>query len=327
MESNLVIGQVLFGQQSVTELFRKRKWLPNCVYIPANENVLLWLGDPLPGVPKQLTVHYRWFGHRLVRTVSENGGKLVQPLIVGDIDELQKHNPTASLGSGFNNISHLTRIVQGGSGIEIGGPSSVFNSLYTSCQALDNLLFSRNNVWYKPTAVYQPAGKMLGKQLFGEASDTKLDNALYSYILASHSFEHLANPLAALNEWSRICKPGGYMVVIVPWKHRTFDHRRPYTAYEHLQQDYANKVDERDLTHLEEICSLHDIGMDPPAKNAAFFRQRSLLNFENRCLHHHVFSFPLLMQLAQHAQLQVVDIDICDPFHMLIVYRLSKSNV
>ena len=51
-------------------------------------------------------------------------------------------------------------------------------------------------------------------------------------------------------------------MLILPNKKSTFDHRRPYTTFEHLIKDYKNNVSEDDLTHYDEIILLHDIEMD-----------------------------------------------------------------
>ncbi len=53
--------------------------------------------------------------------------------------------------------------------------------------------------------------------------------------------------------------------------------------------DWQNKTTEDDLFHLPEILERHDLSRDPLAGSLEQFRARSLDNFNNRCLHHHVF--------------------------------------
>ena len=68
-----------------------------------------------------------------------------------------------------------------------------------------------------------------------------------------------------------------------------FDHRREPTEVAHLLEDYERNTLEDDLTHLPEILQKHDLSMDSGVGTTEEFHLRSLNNFENRCLHHHVF--------------------------------------
>ena len=97
-------------------------------------------------------------------------------------------------------------------------------------------------------------------------------------------------------------KSGGAMMLFLPNKAHTFDIHRPYTTFEHLLSDYEKGTPETDLTHLDEILEKHDFSIEVrtvgkysggPEK----FRARSLDNFTNRCLHHHVFNLDLLKMI------------------------------
>ena len=46
----------------------------------------------------------------------------------------------------------------------------------------------------------------------------------YDFINASHVLEHLIDPELALRRWSRVLKPGGYMIILVP--HRDLYEKR-----------------------------------------------------------------------------------------------------
>ena len=41
-------------------------------------------------------------------------------------------------------------------------------------------------------------------------------DASYDFVHSSHCLEHLHNPTIALKNWVRICKPNGYLVLMVP---------------------------------------------------------------------------------------------------------------
>lgn len=38
----------------------------------------------------------------------------------------------------------------------------------------------------------------------------------YNFVHSSHCLEHLHNPLIAMKNWIRICKPGGHLVITIP---------------------------------------------------------------------------------------------------------------
>jgi len=61
------------------------------------------------------------------------------------------------------------------------------------------------------------------------------------------------------------------------------------------------------MTHLDEILALHDLALDPAAGDIEQFRLRSLDNFNNRTLHHHVFDFPLIKRMLEYANFEIIN--------------------
>src|ERR1700692_473036 len=53
------------------------------------------------------------------------------------------------------------------------------------------------------------------------------------FVIASHLLEHLANPLAQLEEIHRVLKPGGVVLVLLPDRRHTFDRKRSATPLAH----------------------------------------------------------------------------------------------
>jgi SAM-dependent methyltransferase len=150
-------------------------------------------------------------------------------------------------------------------------------------------------------------GPSPGEQFLCEAS--RLDpvpSAAYDFVLSSNCLEHVANPLAALAEWRRVTRPGGWLVLALPRRERNFDHRRPVTTMAHLEDDLRTGKGEDDLTHLDEILALHDLSRDPLGGTPEAFAARSRVNHENRCLHHHVFDAALVRDVMRHAGYDVV---------------------
>jgi hypothetical protein len=111
------------------------------------------------------------------------------------------------------------------------------------------------------------------------------------------------------------------LVLILPDPRQTFDHRRPVTTLAHLQADFDRHTGEDDLTHLEEILSLHDLRRDALAGTAEQFRARSQRNAENRCLHHHVFDLPLQRATLEAAGWIVEATERVRPLHLVALAR------
>ena len=200
-------------------------------------------------------------------------------------------------------------------GIEIGGPSALFRTVlpvYQFVAGLDGVNFSSDTVWEGRITAggsFNYLDGRSGRQYISEAADlSEIATAHYDFLLSSNCLEHVANAIKALTEWKRVIKTGGALVLVLPNKQSNFDHRRPSTRFEHLLEDFAHDVGEDDLTHLDEILALHDLRMDPPAGDLEHFRQRSLKNFENRTLHHHVFNVALIEQMLDHVGFEIVDI-------------------
>ena len=212
------------------------------------------------------------------------------------------------------NANPFLNAVSGKRGIEIGGPSLFFDvslPIYKTVGSLDGLNFARRTIWegeIDESMDFSYRKRRLGSQVIGEGSDlSKVEAHSYDFVLSCHSLEHVANPLKALREWKRILKPRGFLILAVPNKESIFDHKRPITTFSHLVTDEQSGVDESDLTHLQEILELHDLGRDKAAGSFEEFRVRSLDNFSNRGLHHHVFDASLLGECVKHTDFKVLE--------------------
>lgn len=195
-------------------------------------------------------------------------------------------------------------------GIEIGGPSAIFNydlPVYKSCLNLTFVNFNNNTIWegeLSDTVNYYR--KKVGKQYISEATDLQIfSDKKFDFLLSSNCLEHVANPIKAMSEWKRITS--GKMILILPHKDFNFDHKRSITSFEHLVNDFNNDVDESDLTHLDEILHFHDLKKDPPAGSFEQFYQRSLDNINNRCLHHHVFDNELVFKICDYLGMTIIE--------------------
>lgn len=211
-------------------------------------------------------------------------------------------------------------------GIEIGGPSDVFSMvlpIYQVATALDGCNFSSKTMWegsIREGENYNYFENKKGFQYICEASNLDtIPDEKYDFLIASHCLEHCANTLKTVKEWLRVVKKGGAILLILPDKRVTFDQNRPVTIFEHLLDDLKKDVDETDLTHLDEILELHDLSRDLAAGTEGQFKERSLSNYQNRCLHHHVFDFELLRKIYKYNNVKVIDTSFERPNHQIIL--------
>jgi len=109
------------------------------------------------------------------------------------------------------------------------------------------------------------------------------------------------------------------LLLVVPHKQGTFDHNRPVTRLSHLIQDMKNEVDEHDLSHLTEILKLHDLSMDLEAGTFENFVTRSKDNFNNRCLHHHVFTTESVIYMIDYVGLKILLVTTHPPHYIIIL--------
>lgn len=214
----------------------------------------------------------------------------------------------------------------GKSGVEIGGPSQVFDSnlpIYRHIQSLDNCVFAEVTHWEGSRAsgatFHFDQGKRIGNNFITEGVTLEgIGDAKYDFVLSSHNLEHIANPLKALQNWKRVLKPHGFLLVSLPDKHRTFDYLRPVTTLDHLLDDYARDTGEQDMTHVEELVTLWDYEKFPIANSIAEHRERYRDNYRQRLVHHHVFDLQSAVRLIDFAGFKVLSKERCLPNHLIV---------
>jgi SAM-dependent methyltransferase len=201
----------------------------------------------------------------------------------------------------------LKKITHSMKGVEIGGPSNTGRFIYENAENMDNVIFSSNTVWSQHTNKYNYYKNKCGNVIINDAVNiSNVSNDAYDFVFASHCLEHIANPLKALNEWLRIIKNNSYVILILPEKSKCFDHKRKISSFSTILSQYDKNVNEDDLSTLPEILENHDLSMDPPAGNLEQFTKRSLANYDNRCLHHYVYSPSLLKEICNYLKCEFI---------------------
>ncbi len=225
--------------------------------------------------------------------------------------------------------------IEGKRGLEIGGPSEIFQKgrkllpVYGRVASLDNCDLAVNTTWlpHRDEFAFCPR-KAAGKNIFRDASDLAcIEDATYDFVLSSNSLQHFANPVKALLEWKRVTRRGGALVLVLPDFSRTFDHRRTPATADHMFEDFHRNTTERDLSHLPEILEKHDLSRDPEAGSPEQFHRRSLDNFNNRCLHHHVFDETNSRELLTRCGLNVLAVERAHPRHLILFASIPGNEV
>jgi SAM-dependent methyltransferase len=215
--------------------------------------------------------------------------------------------------------------LKGKKGIEIGGPSQFFQlkggfPVYVYAGKIDNVNYGSNTFFgdFEAGDTFQYYKNKVGHQFIAEATDLHaIANDSYDFILSSHSLEHTANPIKALKEWNRVLRPEGKMILLLPDKRFTMDHKRDYTTFTHLLSDYENNTSEADTTHFDEVllkfdAERHKTGIEE-------YKKLLLNNVANRCVHHHVFSQELVKSALEFSDF-IVDMQTeLKPFHLVTV--------
>jgi SAM-dependent methyltransferase len=220
---------------------------------------------------------------------------------------------------------------RGAVALEPGGPSALFGRdglvpVYPQLAALDTVDYAERTLW-SDAAQTTTSQTTVRHRLIAEAGRlSEVSDGAYDAVLASHVLEHLANPLGALAEWRRVVRPGGKVLLIVPHRDGTFDHRRPVTSLAHLQDDARRQTGEDDLTHLDEILALHDLERDPGAPDRETFERRSRDSITTRALHHHVFISRTVAQACAAAGLEVLMLRPKLPFDIVCICRVGEDG-
>ena len=241
------------------------------------------------------------------------------------LNKIKKHTIGLQLAN-FKNHKHFFINKKG---IEIGGPSSIFKTgqilpVYSDAEQIDGVNFSNQTVWENTIHSglnYRYEVNKIGYQHILEASDLSyIENEKYDFLLSSHCLEHCANPIKAVKEWKRVIKKGGIVLLVLPDKRVTFDHKRPVTELTHLIQDYELQMPEDDQTHFEEALKLHDISMDRGIENYEKLVERTYDNYNNRCVHHHIFDMKLLKEIMSYTEMEVLYTDV-SVLNLIVIAR------
>lgn len=91
-------------------------------------------------------------------------------------------------------------------------------------------------------------------------------------------------------------------------------------------KDYELKTNEADLSHLPEILERHDFKKDPGLTSVEALKKQAEHNYENRCLHYHVFDTSHVIEIVHYLNLQIIDVEPLLVCHILIIARKVQAE-
>lgn len=234
------------------------------------------------------------------------------------------------------NYQLVKKTIEGKTGIEVGGPSKIFNDIikiYGIAKQVDGVNFSSDTIWQgkiKAGSPYTYEEQQLGTQFINDATDlnTVADDK-YDFLASSHCLEHVANPIKALVEWKRVIKKGGFMILVLPNPEFTFDHKRKLTDFEHILNDFRINTPEEDQTHVQDVidnCDLSRVYLlggkgetIPYEMHVQYCKDNAKL----RTLHHHVYTDDVVHRMLETAGFKLTATEHFAPFHM--IYLAHKN--
>lgn len=84
------------------------------------------------------------------------------------------------------------------------------------------------------------------------------DDGKFDFVILNHVIEHVANPIYVIYEIFRIVKKAGLAVISCPDKRFTFDKDRDLTTFDHLMEEFINKVrDVADNHYIDFLSKVH----------------------------------------------------------------------
>ena len=115
----------------------------------------------------------------------------------------------------------------------------------------------------------------------------KLGQASQDFVIANHVIEHLANPIAFVEDLLFVSKIGGRICLSAPDKEFTFDRTRPLTTFEHLRDEYQEGIEEvSDDHYLEFLRHAGPHVFEEPGRNI----DHDIAHCRNRREHAHVWN-------------------------------------
>ena len=148
----------------------------------------------------------------------------------------------------FQESALAHQILDGLEGLEIGPAAHNPFGLRTRNVGLSAEQDPIDHEFFKRSQL-EHCGQIAPIHIAADAADIPLAESSTDFVLHSHVWEHLPQPLLALEEWVRVTRSGGYIFAIVPKRDAAVtDIDRPVTTLEMLVKAYDRNAKRADWT-------------------------------------------------------------------------------
>ena len=155
---------------------------------------------------------------------------------------MTKDEAIPNRGTVFPHSALAGKILNGLKGIEIGPGAHNPFGLNTQSVGLSREIDPRDYDFFAQMQL-EACGRVAPIDLPGDAADIPIADESTDFVVHSHVWEHLPNPLAALEEWVRVVRSGGFIFAIVPKRDADPpDRERPITSLAELVHHYRQQT-------------------------------------------------------------------------------------
>lgn len=132
------------------------------------------------------------------------------------------------------------RYLRGLRGVELGG--TAHNTFFLDTVNVDYVAVPDTS-----DAQRRHAGRVMAVDVLAPAHALPFADDSYDFVLASHTLEHIPDPVRALLEWVRVARR--YVFLLLPQRENHWDRLRLLTSVEELLDRYACGFDSRENRH------------------------------------------------------------------------------
>lgn len=238
----------------------------------------------------------------------------------------------APLVSATTTLAELLRErAQDANAVEIGGPTVWLVGLYDlGWRSLDivNLNSSTPVVAaYSAAAsdgdVLYAGGRALGQFREGNALSLPFADGSVDDLLAFHTLEHFVDPLRVLREWDRVLRPGGALILALPWATVTFDRHVPVSTIYDLILDFRDDLGRHRPEIADVITRRAEIYAKLAGKRPAHLPPNE--THTDPLQHWHVWDFALIKDALDCMGYEILFLEIVDNWHQFLIAEKRRS--
>eukprot|EP00602_Paraphysomonas_sp_CaronLab_P008552 CAMPEP_0185033246 /NCGR_PEP_ID=MMETSP1103-20130426/22017_1 /TAXON_ID=36769 /ORGANISM="Paraphysomonas bandaiensis, Strain Caron Lab Isolate" /LENGTH=435 /DNA_ID=CAMNT_0027569451 /DNA_START=85 /DNA_END=1392 /DNA_ORIENTATION=+ len=304
----------------------------NVLVIPKEYSLYDIFGDTSPSRDGPLVLRIQALtasGNTYISVTAPKGYLLEDLVISNALPAVPRHFNLST----FQDIS--ARHIIGKRGIEVGGPSELFSDGMIYAHAMvDIAMLDAGGIVLNIEAdlsdgAPNPVPGSVGGSITHQDGATLpgILNEEYDFYMSSHVLEHFLNPIRALKTAKRVVKPGGIILLVVPWKERCFDHYRDNSRLEDIIYRYLRKAEDYDVnfSNRQEIFLQTDRQFFNKSKKVLLHEDTMRSITDPRSDHQFVYDYELIEKMASLIDLDVILTgNLQDSMHQCIV--LQKKN-